>query len=32
MAAKLAKKTQKRAVFFGKIWLNQKKVVILHPL
>jgi len=32
MAAKLAKKSQKHALFFKKIWQNQKKVVLLHPL
>ena len=31
-AAKLAKKSQKHALFFKKIWQNQKNVVLLHPL
>lgn len=31
-AAKLAKKMQKRAFSFKKIWQNGKKAVLLHPL
>jgi len=31
-AAKLAKKIQKQAFSFKKIWQNGEKAVLLHPL